>query len=604
MTKNVSPFKFLDSYQQEDADIYFGRERETRALYDALQGVKHLLVFGPSGSGKTSLIECGLRNQFSEAAWFALTIRRGKNIMQSVFADINEALEDKIALDPHTKLPREADFGFEHAVEKLFSERYQPIYLLFDQFEELLLLGSEAEKNEFFTAFDRLIRYKMPCRALLVMREEFIGHLSEFEPLCPSIFQHRFRLEKMGRSNVQSVIQQILEAEKYRTDFRVEQPEVLAKSILAKLPDTQREIELAHVQVFLEELWDRAVAENKSQKPALHSGLVKENDNLERVLDSFLKKQLEQLERSHGEKVPLELLAAMISERHTKLQLGVRDLENALSKNAVVLQKPLPDLLRDLEQRRIIRTLKSGEQTQFEISHDVLARVVGGNLTEEMKLRERAREIYRVYEGRAGMFSREDLDYLRAFEGYLGYSEGLGRRILESEKHILAVQKEQLEKTRKRLRTLMGLLLVAAVAFLVAGYFWWDANQQKDIAKEKEQEAKAQSEIANQKTEIAEEEKRKSLALLEEIKKQKGLTDNALNEASKALDAKNQKEVERLKAESERIKAENKNIASKMDEIKTLIKINDIAGAKKLLNEALSISPNQPELLKLQKELQ
>jgi Flp pilus assembly protein TadD len=176
--------------------------------------------------------------------------------------------------------------------------------------------------------------------------------------------------------------------------------------------------------------------------------------------------------------------------------------------------------------------------------------------------------------------------------------------ILESEKHILAVQKEQLEKTRKRLRTLMGLLLVAAVAFLVAGYFWWDANQQKDIAKEKEQEAKAQSEIANQKTEIAEEEKRKSLALLEEIKKQKGLTDNALNEASKALDAKNQKEVERLKAESERIKAENKNIASKMDEIKTLIKINDIAGAKKLLNEALSISPNQPELLKLQKELQ
>jgi uncharacterized protein HemY len=82
------------------------------------------------------------------------------------------------------------------------------------------------------------------------------------------------------------------------------------------------------------------------------------------------------------------------------------------------------------------------------------------------------------------------------------------------------------------------------------------------------------------------------------------LTDNALNEASKALDAKNQKEVERLKAESERIKAENKNIASKMDEIKTLIKINDIAGAKKLLNEALSISPNQPELLKLQKELQ
>jgi hypothetical protein len=603
-----SPFKFLDSYQQEDADIFFGRATETDALYNALSGVKHLLVYGPSGAGKTSLIECGLRNQFSDADWFAVSIRRGANMTASVFARINEALHEKIALDSKTKLPQNPDFDFGEAIENMFAERYQPIYLLFDQFEELLILGDEAEKKDFFTRLNRLIRYKVPCRVMLVMREEFIGHLSEFEPLCPSIFQHRFRLEKMGRSNVQSVIQQILEAEKYQSDFRVEQPAALAESILAKLPDTQREIELAHVQVFLEELWDRAAAEapqpSKGELPTLHSGLVKENDNLERVLDSFLKKQLEQLERSHGEKVPLELLAAMISERHTKLQLGEGDLENALAKNGVVLQKPLPDLLRDLEQRRIIRTLKSGEQTQFEISHDVLALVVGQNLTDEMKLREKAREIYRVYEGRAGMFSREDLDYLRAFGGYLEVPEGLERRILESETHLIANQKEELEKTRKRLRMLWGLLVAAGVALLVAGYFWWDANQQKDIAKEKEQEATTQTEIANQKTAIAEEEKRKSLALLKEVKKQKGLTDNALIETAKALEAKNLKEAERLRADSERIKAENKNIASKIDEIKTLIKINDVAGAKKLLGESLTISPNHPELLKLQKDLQ
>ncbi len=455
MSTPTSPFKFLDSYQQEDADIFFGREKETDALYNALSGVKHLLVYGPSGAGKTSLIECGLRNQFSDADWFAVSIRRGSNMTASVFAKINEALHEKINLDPKTKLPKNPDFDFGEAIENLFSERYQPVYLLFDQFEELLILGDEAEKKDFFTRLNQLIRYKVPCRVMLVMREEFIGHLSEFEPLCPSIFQHRFRLEKMGRSNVQSVIQQILEAEKYQADFRVEQPAVLAKSILAKLPDTQREIELAHVQVFLGELWDRAAAPQPlgggvpSEKPVLHSGLVQENDNLERVLDSFLKKQLEQLERSHGEKVPLELLAAMISERHTKLQLGAGDLENALAKNSVVLQKPLPDLLRDLEQRRIIRTLKSAEQTQFEISHDVLALVVGKNLTEDMKLREKAREIYRVYEGRAGMFSRDDLDYLRAYQLYLGYSEGLERRIRESQQELELRERAELDRIEK-----------------------------------------------------------------------------------------------------------------------------------------------------------
>jgi GTPase SAR1 family protein/multidrug efflux pump subunit AcrA (membrane-fusion protein) len=481
----TSPFKFLDSYQKDDLDIFFGREKETEKLYDALSGVKHLLVYGPSGAGKTSLIECGLRNQFSDADWFAITVRRGGDLNAAVFARICEQLREPFDLDPTTKLPADAGFEFGDAVERLFAEQYKPVYLLFDQFEELLIQGSDAEKQQFFTRLQRLIRYKTPCRILLIMREEFIGHLSEFEPLCPSLFQHRFRLEKMGRANVRTVIQQILEADKYRSAFRVEQPEHLANTILAKLPDTQREIELAHVQVFLGELWDRANASLKSEI-VLHSGLVKEDDNLERVLDSFLKNQLQELAPAHGEKAPLELLAAMISERHTKLQLSAADLETALTKNAVALQQPLPDLLRELEQRRILRTLKSGEQTQYEIRHDVLARVVGQNLTEDMKLREKAREIYRVYGERKGLFSREDLDYLRAFEGYLGYSDDLKSRIEDSEGHLREVQARELEATKRRLRVVRGLLAAVFMGLLAAGYFWFDADRKtKEVEKAK-----------------------------------------------------------------------------------------------------------------------
>ena len=72
-----APFKFLDSYQKDELDVFFGRDKDTERLYDALSGVKHLLVYGPSGAGKTSLIECGLRNQFSDADWLAITVRRG-----------------------------------------------------------------------------------------------------------------------------------------------------------------------------------------------------------------------------------------------------------------------------------------------------------------------------------------------------------------------------------------------------------------------------------------------------------------------------------------------------------------------------------------------
>ena len=481
MSQVTSPFKFLDSYSREDADIFFGREQETEALYDALSGVKHLLVYGPSGAGKTSLIECGLRNQFSDADWFALTIRKGVNISGSVFSAINEALDEKISLHRKTGLPRDDSIDFGHAIESLFAERYQPIYLLFDQFEELLISGDQAEKEDFFTRLNRLIRYKVPCRVMLIMREEFIGHLSEFEPLCPSIFQHRFRLEKMRKDNVKEVIRKTLDAPKYAASFAVEDSEGLAGSILSKLPDEKREIELAHVQVFLSELWDRAHDGGKGPAalPMLRQSLIQKDDDLEGVLDSFLKKQLKEMEAVHGEKIPLEVLAAMISERHTKLQVSEEDLKKDLEDEGIALPKDLPLLLRDLESRRIIRTLKAGEKTQYEISHDVLALVVGQNLTKEMQLREEATGVYKVYEGKQGYLSLEDLDHIRPYQQYKALPGALARKVEESVAYNAAKDAEELENTRKRLRVVRSLLGLAIIAMVAAGYFGFSANRQK-----------------------------------------------------------------------------------------------------------------------------
>jgi hypothetical protein len=479
-----SPFKFLDSYQQADADVFFGREKETLDLYNALSGVKHLLVYGPSGAGKTSLIECGLRNQFSDADWFAITIRRGADINTSVFTSINNALVEKM------DLAAQAEFG--PAIEQLFAERYQPVYLLFDQFEELLISGDVAEKQKFFSLLNKLIRNKLPCRILLIMREEFIGHLSEFEPLCPSIFQHRFRVEKMGRKNVEEVIDKILEAPKYHAYFTVEDSQDLTGSILSKLPDKKKEIELAHVQVFLGELWDRAQINKKSNElPVLSAGLIKEEDDLEGVLESFLKKQMTELEGSYGERVPLELLAAMISERFTKLQLSEAVIAEDLGHKKVISKKPLGELLQELEQRRIIRTIKAGDETQYEISHDVLALVVGQNLTEEMKMREKANDIYKVYSERQGLFTQDDIDYLRPFEQSLAYSPALQARIDESIAFIKQQREQEQQRTKKRLRTLYSLLGGALIALVVAVFFYFSANSAKKTAIDEKNNAQA-----------------------------------------------------------------------------------------------------------------
>ncbi len=503
-----SPFKFLDSYQEADADVFFGREKETLDLYNALSGVKHLLVYGPSGSGKTSMVECGLRNQFSDADWFAITIRKGTNINSSVFVSINKALQEKIEMAPLSKMPADPKIEFGQAVEKLFAERYQPVYLLFDQFEELLISGASEEKKVFFTQLNKLIRNKVPCRIMLIMREEFIGHLSEFEQLCPSIFQHRFRVEKMGRKNVEEVIYHILEAPRYRTYFNVDDSRRLTETILSKLPDKKKEIELAHVQVFLGELWDRAQSTKKNNElPLLGTGLIQEDDDLEGVLESFLKKQIKELEKSYGEKVPLELLASMISERFTKLQLSEATLQGNLSKNKVVSKKPLPDLLKELEQRLIIRTIKAGDETQYEISHDVLALVVGQNLSEEMKMREKAGDIYKVNLERPGLFTQDDLDYIRPFQNYLPYPPELQKKIQSSQENIRQEQNKQEDQmrqlqeakaTKKRLRIVFSLLSLAIIALSFAGYFWYKSDAQTEIANKKTKEVSEQKNLIMQ----------------------------------------------------------------------------------------------------------
>lgn len=483
MSQSNSPFKFLDSYQKADSDVFFGREKETHDLYTALSGVKHLLVYGPSGSGKTSLVECGLRNQFSDADWFAITIRKGNDINASVFAGINKTLTEKIELDATTNMPVDSTIEFGQAIERLFTERYQPVYLLFDQFEELLISGEQEEKKLFFSLLNKLIRNKVPCRIMLIMREEFIGHLSEYEQYCPSIFQFRFRVEKMGRKNVEEVVLHMLEAPRYRQFFNVDDSKSLSENILSKLPDNKKEIELAHVQVFLGELWDRAQNTKKNNElPVLSSSLIKEDDNLEKVLESFLKKQMKELEEEYGERVPLELLAAMISERFTKLQLSEEAIKADLDNKKITCKKPIRALLKELEQRRIIRTIKAGNETQFEISHDVLALVVGQNLTEEMKLRETAEERYRAYLESSGLLTQDNIDDLRSFEKILAYPTPLQNKIDKSIAAIKKYEDEKLSKTRKWLLGIAILCGLALIAFVFAYIKYDEAVEAKKEA--------------------------------------------------------------------------------------------------------------------------
>ena len=86
-----SPFKFLDSYDASDADIFFGRDYEIDELLGHFHGYGHVLIYGESGCGKTSLVQCGLRSRIPEADALFIPLRVHATGLSTVCHQIRES---------------------------------------------------------------------------------------------------------------------------------------------------------------------------------------------------------------------------------------------------------------------------------------------------------------------------------------------------------------------------------------------------------------------------------------------------------------------------------------------------------------------------------
>src|SRR6185503_1633989 len=54
------PYKGLEVFEEEDAELFFGRERLVNELIGRVKESRTVFITGPSGSGKSSLVRAGL----------------------------------------------------------------------------------------------------------------------------------------------------------------------------------------------------------------------------------------------------------------------------------------------------------------------------------------------------------------------------------------------------------------------------------------------------------------------------------------------------------------------------------------------------------------
>ncbi|MCB0626775.1 MAG: AAA family ATPase [Saprospiraceae bacterium] len=351
-----SPFKFLDSFDKEDINEFFGRDEETKALFKKTFESNLVLLYGLSGTGKTSLVNCGLSNMFADTDWLPLFIRRDQNIIESLHQGIYNAAFEKKLLEGQP---------IRKQVHSLYLDYYKPIYLIFDQFEELFILGSQEEASRFFWLLAELLQAKLQVKIILIMREEYLANLDRFEKIIPSLFDNRFRVERMRTEDIQEVITRSAD----RFGIELEEPaEEVTRTVIDNIRSERGWIDLANLQVYLDRLYrddlHRKGQENRSVR--FDRALLKKTGQLGDVLSRFLDEQLETINRelaqkgSKSEDAALTVLAQLVTNEATKQPRLLGPIVDQLTKEKKLTADEVSYCIERLQEMRIIRYLEAG----------------------------------------------------------------------------------------------------------------------------------------------------------------------------------------------------------------------------------------------------
>ena len=490
-----SPFKFLDSFGKDDKEIFFGREKETEELYSRVFESKILLVYGTSGTGKTSLINCGLANKFDDSDWLPVSIRRGHDINISLF----EALEkNALTRYPFGRIKNDhiGNYDLGKLLQSVYLDHFKPLFLIFDQFEELFIFGRKEEKEEFIRNIAPVVNSEIQVRFIFSLREEYLAGVTDFEKVIPSFLSNRMRIEKMTRQNAIETINGPCRVRGITVEAG------FAEELLEKLNPASPEIELTWLQVFLDKIVKLAADRNEEIENISRDMITRIGD-VKDILGSFLEEQVSQL--SDPEK-GLTVLKSFVSVKGTRNQVTADEIIDYSTVSGKRIDgEEVREFLRKFVALRILKD--KDENGRYELRHDSLALKIFEKITlvekEIREVRFFIENAWMAYEKRNILLNADDLAYIAPFEDKLFLSEKYNKFISLSK---LAIRRAKRRKQNALLIT--GIAIIVILSFFTV----WATNEkknaldQKQIAENQKDEAlkaKTEADIARQEAVVA-----------------------------------------------------------------------------------------------------
>lgn len=294
----IGPYKFLDYYEFDDAEIFFGRKLEIELLLSDIISARLVLLFARTGSGKTSLINAGIRPRLKKVNYETFYIRVERDPTQSA----------KAVLQKENLLPEETDNApLDKQLESVVKKLEKPIVLFFDQFEEFFIyILDEESRNKFISSIGRLYRNRdSGVHIVFSFREEFFVEMEAFRTEIPAIFHNESNL-RLRWFSVEQARDAIVKPAEY---FGAKIDKDFVTRIITDLKDEQRGVEPARLQIVCDTLW-----RGKSGDTILPD----QYDTLGGA-DKIVEKRLEEDIDNHLDDQQLRLLEKLLPALRTKL---------------------------------------------------------------------------------------------------------------------------------------------------------------------------------------------------------------------------------------------------------------------------------------------
>ena len=229
------PYKGLQHFAEDDAELFFGREALTAKLVSKLSaltestegdnGQRFLAVIGASGSGKSSLLRAGL----------IPALRAGEPFFDGTLPPTRSSQWEIRLLTPTahplqalaTCLTQEADsvrvtanlindLAVEPNALHLFARKMlshpsqaggRALLLVIDQFEELFTLcRSEAESAAFVDNLMAAVEIDGPIFAVIALRSDFYAHCGTYSALRDALQTQQMYLGRMSPDELRRAV--------------------------------------------------------------------------------------------------------------------------------------------------------------------------------------------------------------------------------------------------------------------------------------------------------------------------------------------------------------------------------------------------------------